>query len=472
MQVVLLEDDPLFVQAMQVFLRTRQQRGEYPNVVLHVVDTPDAAAAAARALPAAALLVDVHLHGRQLDTKAIATLRAAAGNAPIYMHSVLTDAAVIVRAMRAGATDYVPKHEGFLPLFALLMRSQKRGLSGQSKPPSSASANDAANAPADGMIGGSGALRALRSSMAACKQSLGNVLIYGEPGCGKELVARALAPRNAPFVAVDAAMLDDSLASGLLFGTVRGAYTGADRDRPGLFEQADGGTLYLDEVANLSLLVQAKLLRALQEREVSRLGCAKRRPVRIRFLAATHVDLSAACRRGAFRYDLLTRLQVFTVQVPALRRRREDIPPLFRHFVRQQAPLVQHDFDPALWPALSARPWYGNVRELCSAAIVAVARAAGAAIVTGHLPPPLPAACSPRAAANVDVENQWAERGASLTVSQQRWEQHKLTRAYEDADGNVSQMARELDVDRSHLHAKLQRLGIHTARRARRKRDV
>ena len=206
-----------------------------------------------------------------------------------------------------------------------------------------------------------------------------NVLVLGEPGTGKELVARELhraSGRRGKFVPVNCAGIPATLLEAELFGVVRGAYTGADRDRHGMVEEAERGTLFLDEIGELPLELQAKLLRLLQDREVRRLGGTSARAVDVRFVAATNRDLKAAMTAGAFRPDLFYRLSVGVIQVPALRERREDIDGLARHFVAQHAAAFGRPgvrLAPAALEALRAGRWPGNVRELDSAIARAVA---------------------------------------------------------------------------------------------------
>jgi len=196
------------------------------------------------------------------------------------------------------------------------------------------------------------------------------VLITGERGTGKEVIAQAIhraGPRAAgPFVAVNCAAIPDTLLESELFGSVKGAFTGAAGDRPGLFEQADGGTLLLDEIGELPLPLQAKLLRVLQEGEVRRVGDQKTRRVDVRLLAATAKDLAAEGSAGRFRQDLFDRLNVVTIHLPPLAGRREDIVPLARHFAGQLARRLGHALElseaAVVW--LREQPWPGNVRAL------------------------------------------------------------------------------------------------------------
>ncbi len=221
-----------------------------------------------------------------------------------------------------------------------------------------------------GMVGSSAAMLALAQTLQQVAPSNATVLLMGESGTGKELAARALhrlSPRRAgPLVTVNCAALPDSILESELFGTTRGAYTGAV-DRAGRFERADGGTLFLDEIGDVPLAMQPKLLRALQEGEVERLGATQASRVDVRVVAATHVDLRERIRQGLFRADLFYRLDVITLQLPALRQREGDIAVLLAHFLREQS--TRHDksvtsVEQRALDALSSYGYPGNVREL------------------------------------------------------------------------------------------------------------
>jgi len=251
----------------------------------------------------------------------------------------------------------------------------------------------------DGWVGGSPAYRALLAQIASVAASRLPVLISGESGTGKEGVARRIhlgGPRaSQPFVAVNCAAVPDTLLEGELFGTVRGAYTGADRDRPGLFAAADGGTLFLDEIGDMPLPMQAKLLRVLQEGRVRALGTAAERPVNTRILAATHRDLRRACAAGSFRDDLVYRLAVLEVRVPPLRERLADLPSLVPFLLARLAatgglPWCRPSSE--AMEVLHAHAWPGNVRELESVLARGALRARRGVLQPEHLAiTPLPA---------------------------------------------------------------------------------
>lgn len=227
------------------------------------------------------------------------------------------------------------------------------------------------------LVGGSRPMRELYANLARVAMSDGAVLIQGETGTGKELVARSLheaSPRrNGPLVVVDCAALPENLLDAELFGHTKGAFTGAVSARAGAIEAADGGTVFLDEIGELPISMQPKLLRVLEQRTVRRIGESSHRAVDVRFVSATHRDLLAMVGQGRFREDLYFRLAVLPVNVPSLRDRREDIEGLVEHFVAQSG---GGSLPPALIEEITRRPWRGNVRELRN--FVERARALGA----------------------------------------------------------------------------------------------
>ncbi len=278
------------------------------------------------------------------------------------------------------------------------------------------------------------------------------VLITGESGTGKERVAEALVAASTradkPFVRFNSAALTEELAEAELFGHSKGAFTGAVRARLGLFREADGGTLLLDEVAELGASVQARLLRVLQESEVRPVG--EDRPVKIdvRLIAATHRDLAAEVKAGRFREDLYYRLKVVHLNVPALRERPEDIPALARHFLSRAAKsfgVPAAPLTPALAEKLTAWSWPGNVRELENALESAVALSPDGAIDLSLLP---------------SISAPTPETHSGLKEKLEATERGLIVAAMDAAKGNVSEAARQLRIGRATLHDKLKKYGL------------
>jgi transcriptional regulator with PAS, ATPase and Fis domain len=278
------------------------------------------------------------------------------------------------------------------------------------------------------------------------------VLITGETGTGKEVAARRIhagSERAArPFVAVNCAALPENLIESELFGYERGAFTGAAASRAGYFEEANGGTLFLDEVADLPLPLQPKLLRALQEREVRRLGATRTVPVDVRVVAATNCDLAQAVRDGRFRPDLYYRLRVIELHLPALRDRKEDIPPLCEHFISRYAPSIRlplRHVSPAAVEAMDSYSWPGNVRELenvIERALVLARLDEGDELLPRHLPDEVRGE-SPSGGDPADLDLPGAVR---------RVRGHYLAEALRLTGGNKLEAARLLGISRRGLY--------------------
>ncbi len=309
------------------------------------------------------------------------------------------------------------------------------------------------------MVGSSPALQQVRDLVAKVGPTAARVLITGENGTGKELVARALheaSPRrDLAFVEVNCAAIPSELIESELFGHMKGSFTGAFADRAGKFEQADGGTLFLDEVGDMSLPAQAKLLRVLQEGVVTRIGGAKSIQVDVRVLAATNKDLESEIAEGRFREDLLYRLNVVPIEVPALRERLEDVPALVDHFAEQlaaSAGVPGKRFDEDAVRRLQARPWPGNIRELRNAIERALILAPGKVVTAGDIDRLLPASDG--------VPGGVAGGAQTFEGFKQEAEKSVLIQKLREHDWNVSEPARALKMPRSNLYKKIERYGL------------
>ncbi|HEX9580133.1 MAG TPA: sigma-54 dependent transcriptional regulator [Gemmatimonadales bacterium] len=309
------------------------------------------------------------------------------------------------------------------------------------------------------MVGKSSAIRDLLQRVDKVAPTAARVLIVGENGSGKELVARAIhraSPRaDRPFVEVNCAAIPSELIESELFGHMKGSFTGAVADRPGKFEQADSGTLFLDEVGDMSLAAQAKVLRVLQDGVVTRIGATKSVQVDVRVIAATNKTPEDEITAGRFREDLYYRLNVVPVAVPPLRQRREDIPLLVDHFLKALVPeagAARRRMMPEAVAALAGRDWPGNVRELRNAVERLVILAAGEEITAADV------------AAMVGAPAE-AAVGALLTCAtfeqfKQEAERSFLTAKLAENDWNVSETARKLDMPRSNLYKKIEKYGL------------
>ena len=366
---------------------------------------------------------------------------------PVVVMTAWGSVNVAVEAMRRGARDFIQKpweNERLLSIIRTqteLGRAIRRGRQLEA-------ANQALMA--DGhspLLAESAAMRPVLDIIARVGPSDANVLITGENGTGKSLVAQALhavSPRaSRPMVTVNAGGMAEGVFESELFGHMKGAFTDAKVDRVGRFELADGSTLFLDEIANVPLSQQAKLLRVIETGEFERLGSSKTRKVNVRLISATNADLNAEVAGGRFRQDLLFRLNTIEVQLPPLRDRREDIPILARHFLRQHAQRYRKTlsgFDPAAMQMLLDHRWPGNVREIDHAVERAVLMATANAIRASDLGLRVEGASSAR------LEDMSLEDVEAFLIK-------KAMARY----GNVSQAARALGLSRSALYRRLER---------------
>jgi two-component system response regulator AtoC len=303
------------------------------------------------------------------------------------------------------------------------------------------------------IVAESDAMRAALDVVARVADQRTTVLITGESGTGKEVVAQALhragARAAAPFVAINCAAIPENLLESELFGYVRGAFTGATADKPGLFEQADGGTLLLDEIGELPLGLQAKLLRVLQEGEIRRVGDQRARNVDVRLVAATARDLEAEVAAGRFRADLFYRLNVVAVHLAPLRERRADIVPLARHFMARLQSRLGRPLglsDDAL-PWLESQPWHGNVRELEHCLERAAVLAEGDVLGPADLAAPRRSGSPAADAAGGPADTLEAAVGLA--------EQRAIAAALKAADGNRREAAKRLGVSLRTLFYKI-----------------
>jgi two-component system NtrC family response regulator len=351
-----------------------------------------------------------------------------------------------VQAMKDGAHYYFTKPIDFL----LLRRTVSELLERRRLEDALARAS---GADADhGIVGGSPEIRAVRERIDLVADLPATVLITGETGTGKELVARAVhargGRRDAPFVAVNCAAVPENLLESELFGFERGAFTGAARSKPGKLELAEGGTLLLDEIGDMPMSLQGKLLRVIEDRLVERLGGTSARRVDVRFLAATNRDLERRVREGSFRDDLYHRLNLFPIALPPLRERRDDIPLLAHHLLGKLALAYRkeiREIEPAVVEALLRHDWPGNVRELRHVLEGAVIVCQGPVLLRSQLPP-RPA---------------WSGRPAGESPSRlEELERKALVEALERCGGNQSAAARELSISRNQLRYKLKKHGL------------
>jgi two-component system nitrogen regulation response regulator NtrX len=320
------------------------------------------------------------------------------------------------------------------------------------------------------IVGSSKAIRHVIGLLEKVGPTPARVLITGENGTGKELVARAihsLSSRAAgPFIEVNCAAIPTELIESELFGHMKGSFTGAFADRAGKFELADGGTLFLDEVGDMSLSAQAKVLRALQEGMISRVGSGKALPVDVRVIAATNKNLEQEIQDGRFREDLLYRLNVVPIHVPPLRERRSDIPQLVAHFMAQLTRqggggLPAKEMEPAAVERLTAHDWPGNIRELKNAVERLLILASGSAVTQQDVERLVGKGEGGRGKgmAGGDGDASWLRVG-TFEEFKQAAERAFLLGKLQEHDWNVSETARTLQMPRSNLYKKIERYGL------------
>ncbi|MEN9785890.1 MAG: hypothetical protein RLZZ299_1154 [Pseudomonadota bacterium] len=464
LRVLVVDDDP----AVRTALRVNLARA---GCAVTLATSGEDALVALERTSQDAVVTDVRMGGMS----GLALLDAIRTRWPDTHVVLMTGAGSVqdaVAAVRAGAADYLLKPFEREALVLVLARAvEARALRHEVR---RLRAEVAAHAANDELIGSSAAMEAVRARLDAVADTSARVLLLGETGTGKELLARALHQRSrrarGPLVCVNCGALPESLLETELFGHERGAFTGAVRTHPGRFEQAHGGTLFLDEIGEIPATVQAHLLRVLEDGAVTRVGGTQPVQVDVRVVAATHRDLQAAVRAGSFRADLYYRLDVVRIEVPPLRARREDIPLLAEHFAGRLA--ARHGrpvptLDAATLRTLQARDWPGNVRELQhllervvllgpSAFATDSHASSGSGSSGGGGPAPLRNA-SPAATVPTDPESL---ADLPLPEALERWERARIVAALRAAGGVQAEAARRLGVSRGNLHQRIQRLGI------------
>ncbi|MGK5025223.1 sigma-54-dependent transcriptional regulator [Janthinobacterium sp. RB2R34] len=403
-------------------------------------------------------IVDLRLPGDD----GLEFLRAAPRLAPGVPCIMLTAYAVgsnTIEAMRLGAFDHLTKPIGRETLeqtLARALRAKEHDVAGTSTAVDTSQAGEQ-------MLSNSEVMRAIFKRIGLVADSDNSVLVLGETGTGKELVAQALHANSArhagPFIAVNCAAIPADLLESELFGHVKGAFSGATAERAGRFREADGGTLFLDEIGDMALPTQAKILRVLQERQVTPLGGCHALPVDLRIVAATHRDLEADVEAGEFRADLWYRLQVITINLPPLRERPEDIDLLAAHFLQQGASGRAKRLSGAALAALRAHGWPGNVRELRNTMQRAIALSEGELIDLEHLGLNAARSTSVPTTASAAVVDM-IDWDGPLDAAVARLEVVMLLRALQASAGNRSQAARRLGLSRQQLYRKLAQYGM------------
>jgi DNA-binding NtrC family response regulator len=386
----------------------------------------------------------------------LAAIRRQNAHVPVVMMTAFGSVETAVESMKAGATDFLLKPFSLDHLMQVVSKAlEVRALRDENR---QLKAELGRRYEFDNIIGRSEPMQEIFATIERVAPTRATVLLAGESGVGKDLIARAIhfhSPRrDRPLVKINCTAIPENLMESELFGYEKGAFTGAQTSKPGKFEQADTGTVFLDEIGDVPAAIQVKLLRVLQEREFERLGSNATRHIDVRVIAATNQDLRAALEQGTFREDLYYRLNVVPLNIPPLRARRADIPFLANHFIHKLAPdagcQVESITDAAMEKLLGYH-WPGNVRELENVIERSLVMATGKQLDAADIK--LEAAPRPRA----------QDGGAHLLpegLTLDQYEQELIREALKRADGNKSQAARMLGLTRNALRYRLTQMGL------------
>ena len=465
-KILLIEDDPGIAAALK-----KDLQAEGYQVATAV--RGDAGLALAQDQPYDLVLTDLKMPGLS-GLELVEQLHAAKPKLPIIMMTAFGTTETAIEATKLGAYDYLLKPFDMGELLDLVAKGVASSRL-MSEPLEMGQARSAQSA----IIGNGRAMQAIYKEIGRVAATAVTVLIRGETGTGKELVARAIYQHSKraaqPFVAVNCAAIPETLLESELFGHERGAYTGAHTRRVGRFEQASQGTIFLDEIGDLSLSTQVKLLRVLQEKYIQRVGGNEKIPVDVRVLTATHRDLDSAIHEKQFREDLFYRLSGVTITLPALNQRPEDIPDLVKYFLRRSATELGHDAPSIQSEAiayLQTQSWPGNVRELENAVRQALLLARGYTISLEHVQ--LASARGRKSVVGPDqtIAGYFSElldraqrgevEGAHARMLEEM-ERELYTHAIQLAEGNQAKAARWLGVTRTTMREKLIRFGLRPA---------
>jgi len=403
--------------------------------------------------PCDAVITDITMPGIS-GMEVLVKVRKADPNVPVIVITAYGTIESAVSAMKQGAFDYITKPFNRDELRITLERALKMRRLEKENVRLRAEVIDRYRF--DAIVGNSEKIREVIALAGRVAPSDATVLVTGESGTGKELLARGIhyssGRAEGPFVAVNCAAIPENLIESELFGHVKGAFTGAVRDREGKFELADGGTLFLDEIGDLRVDLQAKILRALQERTIDRVGGVKQVDLDVRVIAATNKDLEREVRQGNFREDLYYRLSVVTLQMPPLRDRKDDIPVLAEHFLRKFNPGHAVRLAPDALALMTAYGWPGNVRELENVMERASVLKRGDTITRQDLPEKL----GRRATGAAEVLLNLPEEGLSL----EELEKDLIIKALEKHKGNQTRAAEYLRITRPTLIYRLEKYGL------------
>ena len=442
-RILIVDDEPRILLLMKGLLKTNG----------YEVETAKDGAAALEIVKAGGVdIVVTDLRMQPMDGMALfREVHALSPDVPVILLTAYASVETAIDAMKSGIFDYLTKPFKVEDMLACLKRAEEKirrsaAVATDSGPLRYRFENFIANSPA---------MKEVCETIQKVAPTAATVLINGESGTGKEVVARAIhlssTRAKRPWVAVNCAAIPGELLESEMFGHVKGAFTGAVADKEGLFEAASGGTLFLDEIASMPLILQGKLLRALQEKEIRRVGGTKAIPVDVRVIAASNSNLEEAVVKGTFRSDLFYRFAVITIDIPPLRERPEDIMPLVRHFIAGEIPAgaTQPTVNDAAAKALLAYSWPGNVRELENAVKHALTFMRGGEITPGDLPT--------RITENKDAADSpiASNQSASLKSFLKQKEREYIGQILSSVGGDKEKAAETLKVNLSTLYRKL-----------------
>ncbi len=403
-----------------------------------------------------AILLDIDFgEHRGAGIERLGEVIAEAPDTPVITTSGRQDYLAIRGALTRGARDYIVKQTDPEAMRLEVENAYRRIL--EQKRSSQNQTEIKKEAEKHPILGSSPQIQEVLTQVSRIKNSQGAVVIYGESGTGKEAIARAFRVNSKnevlPFVAVDSATIQNHLAESLLFGHEKGAFTGANERHTGLIEQADGGILYFDELANMPISIQTKLLRVIQEKELTRLGSSRVIPVEFRVVAATNQNLEVLCKEGKFLFDLWMRLNVFELRVPTLSERKEDIPALVDFYCRKFSREKAKNFSEPALRALMNYSWPGNIRELVNA----VEYACTLGDQTDILPEDLPPRITRGSPAQSHLETEQVALGFYEQVLAA---EHAILNRALTLGKSMTETAALLKMDRSHFYSKLKAHGL------------
>jgi two-component system nitrogen regulation response regulator GlnG len=471
-RVLLVDDDPVMILDQVTHALGSQ------GIRIDVARTAEEALRQVAAQLPDVILLDVHLPDLS-GLEAYQRIRQIDGRIPVIFITWAATADTAIEAMKQGAYDYLFKPLDLARLRGVVVQALELGR--LMREPAVVAETLPAEDYGDAIIGRCPAMGEVYKAIGRVAAQNVIALITGESGTGKELVARAIYQHStrarAPFLAINCAAIPENLLESELFGHEKGAFTGADRRRIGKFEQCSGGTIFLDEIGDMPLATQAKVLRLLQDQSFERLGGNETVRTDVRLIAATHRDLKAWSAEGKFRQDLYYRLSVFTIPLPALRERGDDLPMLVQHYLRRFSRELGREVREITSEALELLrryPWPGNIRELQGVLKQALLHATGTLLIPAFLPESLRVPPDTTSGQDAGVEGDFSfevfilrrlEEGSTTLSAEahQHLDRLLLRLALRHTSGNQVQAARVLGISRQTLRSKIRELGLSTS---------